>query len=185
MAFLVLLPLGALLGLGLAAIWLIWLAVSTLQAALLRLRVDDRRIRTHVPLRHHPAPPRAGLKRTAELPLRRQRSSVPAVTPGHRRHSVEDVQRSISAMARHGWPKSKVIPTLEAAGAAWMWSERVASEEAAARARAAVPGERVHLRYRPGDSVFERYTMPAARIDVYFDQAGRLVGGSAHQDRRM
>ena len=188
-ALLVMLPLGALIGVGLLAIWLIWLAVSALQGFLLRFEAParDRRISASGSYRVTTLatlPP--SQRRSLTLPARTPRTTriTFATKPRPRRHSLEDLQRSISAMARHGWPKSKVLETLESVGAARVWSERVAREDAALPASPA-SSERVHLRYRPGDTAFQRYTMPAARIDVYFDKAGRMVSGFAHQDRRM
>ncbi len=185
LALLVLLPLAVVLGAGLFLIWLLWLAVSALQGFLLRFSMPApaSRDRTSFP----------GTNGTAMIPGARRLLDLPPPTrrivrtPAHqpRRHSLEDLQRSIAAMARHGWPKSKVIEALESAGAARMWSERTTSTDVRLPSRPAIPGERVHLRYRPGQTMFQRYTMPAARIDVFFDQAGRMVSGFANQDRRM
>lgn len=178
LALVMIVPAGAVLGLCLLAVWLIWLVLSALQGLLARFQNQRRAV--SVSSREPTAPSQ---RRTLNLPSRSVRL-VRTAERRSRRHSLEDVQRSISAMARHGWPKSKVIGTLESVGAARVWSQRVVRTDPASPT-VPVAGERVHLRYRPGDTVFERYTMPAARIEVLFDQTGRLVSGYAHQDRRM
>jgi hypothetical protein len=185
-ALLFILPAGLLLGLALGALWLLWLAVSGLQAWLMRFGRGEPMSATALapgPIARRLPGARVeigpGPRRTLVLPPVERRDREPHRHP-RRRHSVEDLRRSIEGMTRHGWPKAKVIEALEAAGAARLWSERSTSQTSSEPMREA---ERVHLRYRPGDTVFQRYTHPAARIEVYFDHSGRLVRGWAHQQR--
>lgn len=172
---LVLAPIAIVAGVVLCAFWLLWLASTIPRRPFWTFRAKRYDTRTHVP-----APrPHARTKTVINLPTRPARR--PPKPPKARvRHSLEDVRRSIAGMTRHGWPKVKVIETLERAGAVRMWSQRLGPGAQAGPADA-IPAEHIRLRYRPGETVFQRYAMPPAQIDVIFDRTGRLVRGSAFQ----
>lgn len=189
----IVLPSGLVAALVAAILWLIWMVWWWMQATALTWRADRLRGRSRVkPIRTITVT--AGPRRAILLPSPKRKGATSSasatagldVAPRTRGHSVEDVRRSLAGMARHGWPKAKVIETLEAVGAAWMWSQRIDATTAAATA-GTVPlteaRERVHLHFRPGGTLFQRYSMPAARIDVWFDTAGRLLHGRAWQNR--
>ena len=185
-------PAGVVLGLFLAAIWLLWLATSWLYSLAMWLTIPAPAPGRGAPTTRVYGP---GVVRRGPGDLRMiELSPPPPAAPQSslvvrpRRHTVEDVRRSLAGMARYGWQKDKVIQALEAGGAAWMWSQRVDPARAPGQGGIACLGdarERVHLRYRPGDTLLQRYALPAARIDVWFDQAGRLLQGSAYQDQRL
>lgn len=180
-AVLVMLPAGALIAAFLAFVWLLWLVTSWVQSAVMALTAVPNRdmavgLASRKPLHAVEGP--AGTL-SLGLPQRSRRPSgldFARWLPGwvrSRRHSLVDVQRSLAGMARHGWRKPQVLATLKSSGAAWVWSE---AEGAA---------ERVLVTYRPGDTIFERYSRPAARIHLYFDAAGRLVTAGVHQPRKV
>ena len=191
LAALVVLPAALLLGSFLFLIWLLWLATSGLQAGLLMLRAPGGSDRfPHVAGAKTDLSP--GTRRTLHLPTPRLQTTKAGTQPsdmsgrsaGPRNPSLEDVQQSLAGMASHGWTKPQVIAALEAAGAAWMWTEPIDPASAEAK-RVAGARERVHLRYRPGRTILQRYALPAARINAYFGESGHLIKATAMQNRRL
>jgi hypothetical protein len=183
----IVLPLGIAIGVVLAALWLLWLAVEWVHSQLLRLQIPVHERRSAATRIYGPGIVRRGPGDLRMIELTQPVHRPPLDDARPRRHTLDDVRRSLAGMARYGWSKEKVIDTLEAAGAAWVWSERWTCAENRSLRTAPSPEAREHvqLRYRPGDTLFQRYSMPPARIDIWFDRAGRIVAGDAHQDRRI
>lgn len=168
-------PLWLVLALVMAVMWAGWMLICGVQIVLMGRRLPAQRNTYTPPARTRPEP---GPRRTLALPPRTARAARKPEEPrrvGAR--SDSDLQLLLAGMARHAWPKQKVIDMLRGWGAAWAWSQRI---EGAVGPRGAPPKlalarEHVQLRYRgPGGFIW-----PAARIEAWFDGDGRLIYASA------
>ena len=160
-------PAGVALALMLSVLWLIWLATSALQGALMAFTAEPARPSSRQ------RPLRGPGKLQLTLPVRGSSDREVPKPLGPQRLSAVDLDRSLTAMARHGWPKARVMAALKAAGASWVWSEADGAEE------------RVHVRYRQGEQLISRYMMPATQIHLFFDAAGRLANAHVQRLHRL